>query len=104
MEQVTSRSKSNLAENCYLTSPWDPRGPMGRSDSNSVLVLSLQRNLFVLREIRRGAFFVLREIRAMQVNGLQGCHGGVKCVVFQVSGLESAGKAEQGQLKILNRL
>ena len=65
MEQVTSRSKSNLAENCYLTSPWDPRGPMGRSDSNSVLVLSLQRNLFVLREIR-----------AMQVNGLQGCHGG----------------------------
>ena len=78
---------------------------MGRSDSNSVLVLSLQRNLFVLREIRRGGgFFVLREIRAMQVNGLQGCHGGVKCVVFQVSGLESAGKAEQGQLKILNRL
>ena len=45
-----------------------------------------------------------REIRAMQVNGLQGCHGGVKCVVFQVSGLESAGKAEQGQLKSLNRL
>ena len=59
--------------------------------------------LFILREIRRGGV-VLRELRAMQVNGLQGCHGGVKCVVFQVSGLESAGKAGQGQLKISNRL
>ena len=71
------------------------------------------RVIFVLREIRKGTLFILREIRRGGVlreivrcreMGSRGAMAGVKSVVFQVSGLESAGKAEQGQLKILNRL